>query len=243
MKGLTMNRRIGSLVSYAVLCLGFALLATCGGGSGGSGQSGTGSVTVMLHAAKDSGTAIAQIDCGVTGVATVEALIFDETNTLIASGGPWACDLHQGTIANVPAGCGNTIVVRGLNVDGTVIYLGEVTDFCVIAAQDNNAFVELSPFEAPFNLSYYYVTECSGPECEFSLNWYGGWSRNIVQLTLFDDEDYTSPLIDQFVSGGGFMNSYETTLNISDSYRWRVIASDSARSTQLVSEELTIVFE
>ncbi|HVO83142.1 MAG TPA: hypothetical protein VMU60_01835 [Syntrophobacteria bacterium] len=242
MKVPTIKLKIDSLVSYAVLCLCFALLPTCGGGGGGSGQSGSGSVTVMLHVAKTSGVTLAQINCGETGVATIEAEIFDETNASIASGGPWACDLHQGTIANVPAGCGNTIVVRGLNVDGTVIYLGEVTDFCVIAGQDNNAMVELSPFEAPYGLYYYYLTECGGPECGFSLNWYGGWTRNIVQLTLFDDENYTSPLIDEFVSGGGFMNSYETTLNVSNSYRWRVVASDSARSTQLVSEEATIGF-
>jgi hypothetical protein len=239
-----MKTKVSSQISYLVLCFVLAFLPTCGGGGSGSGdQSGTGSVTVMLHVAEHSGAALAQIDCGETGVQTVEAEIFDATNTSIASGGPWACDLHQGTIENVPAGCGNTIVVRGLNVDGTVTYLGEVTDFCVLAAQDNDVMVELSFFEAPFGLSYYYLTECSGPECDFSLNWYGGWSRNIVQLTLLADEDYTSPLIDKFVSGGGFMNSYETRLSVSNSYRWRIIASDSVRSTQLVSEEATIGFE
>jgi len=218
-----MNTKVSSQISYLLLCFVLAFLPTCGGGGGGSEHSGSGSVTVMLHVAKDSGTTLAQIDCGEIGVQTVEAEIFDATNTSIASGGPWVCDLHQGTIANVPAGCGNTIVVRGLNSDATVTYLGEVTDFCVIAGQKNDVFVELSFFEAPIVNS---PTEgqwcCTEAPCTVTLTWYGGWIRNILQV----DEDP-----EFFISQTSFMGSHDVTLGVGP-HTWRVRASDSVGSTQ-----------
>ncbi len=64
------------------------------------------------------------LDCAASGVSIVEAKVYDETNSLLASG-EWSCAAHSGTINDVKAGSNRTLVILGrdslagiLNADG-----------------------------------------------------------------------------------------------------------------------------
>jgi len=228
MKGTTMKPRIGSFVLSAVLCLGFALLATCGGG-GGSGQTsgGTGSIAVQLHVGDQQGVTVAQIICGQTPIVDVVAQVYDETNTLIASGGPWACEAHEGTISDVPAGCARTVVVLGRDEGSVNVYRGQVT-ICVVANQNNPADVVLTPFSAPTIVSPTGGTCFSGD----SLMWDSPWAEFALQFALDNDGtfDFNNPdLSIGSVASEDTPRQYNLPANLLPdltSYFWRAQAID-----------------
>jgi hypothetical protein len=226
MKGTTMRPRIGSLVLSAVLCLGFALLATCSGGSGSGGATAkTGSLAVNLQVENHQTAGLAQIDCAETGIDQVEAQVYDESNLLLASGGPWACDLHHGTITGVPAECNLKIVVFGRNVDGVITYLGEASGICVQADQTTNVDVTLLPFFPPFILSptgegaFFFVSSPTD-QASVEFTWDSNQSRHILEID--NNPDFSSPEITVVVLG----TSYTANFGVG-TYYWRVRATDS----------------
>ena len=79
------------------------------------------------------------LDCDAEGVSTVEATIYDSSGNSVASGGPWNCYAHAGTIENVPEGTNYTVEMRGKNSSGDIIYQGEKTGITVTAGETTNA--------------------------------------------------------------------------------------------------------
>ena len=138
-----MNTKVGSWILYLVLSLAVAPLATCGGGGGGSGQSSTNAGSVVLRLEFDTGAkaagerrpAQAQFDCEGNGVATVEAQVLDQTQAVIATGGPWPCTDGHGTITNVTPGQNLTVVAFAMDSSGNTLFTGEVTGIQVLAGQ------------------------------------------------------------------------------------------------------------
>ena len=80
------------------------------------------------------------IDCAATGTSTVEAKVYSGS-TLIASGGPWACSAHSGTISGVAPGIGHKVTISAKDSMGTTIYYGEITGVNVTSGQTANAGV------------------------------------------------------------------------------------------------------
>ncbi|MGD9368716.1 MAG: Ig-like domain-containing protein, partial [Desulfobacteraceae bacterium] len=101
-------------------------------------ESGTGSAvfSVQWHTASDNPAAadvltsqLAGEDCTTVGVVTITCELYDESGTLIASGGPWNCDDHEGVIYRIPPGPDITFAVLGWgDADQTsLIYHGQRT--------------------------------------------------------------------------------------------------------------------
>ncbi|MCD6265698.1 MAG: hypothetical protein J7K02_07025, partial [Deltaproteobacteria bacterium] len=79
------------------------------------------------------------IDCGSSGIATVEAKVYDENDSYLTGGGPWNCEAHSGTITGVPAGLNRKVVILGKDSSGDVLYRGEVTGVTVTAGQTSSS--------------------------------------------------------------------------------------------------------
>ncbi len=78
---------------------------------------------------------LAPLDCAASGVSTVSATVYDSLNNSIATGGPWSCLAHSGTITNVPAGSGMKVAISGVDTSGNAIYKGEISGITVTAGQ------------------------------------------------------------------------------------------------------------
>jgi hypothetical protein len=66
----------------------------------------------------------AVIDCTGLGIATVEAMVYDSNNESIAQGGPWYCDVGQGSISAVPACSERIVMIVAKEADGNTIFSG-----------------------------------------------------------------------------------------------------------------------
>ena len=145
--------------SYVVvfICLGFlTFLSACGGSGGGSEGncsldfpiSKTGSIVLDLEwevppeappeallAAGNSFTAqLSSRDvCADYGIEEVGALVRDKHGTLIASE-TWPCSAHSGTIEEVPAGTGISILVDGL-ISEAPMWRKEIQNLAVVAGE------------------------------------------------------------------------------------------------------------
>src|SRR3989338_5191527 len=156
-----MNKKYILLISAILSSL---FLSTCGN-PGSEESSGTGSLSFKLiwqgaptlssdSKPEDSdsmGVREAAIDCTASGVSTVEASIYNSSGTLLASGGPWSCSAHSGTISSISAWTSRTAVISGKDSSGNTIYKGEETGITITSDQITTSTVTLSP--SPVNLS------------------------------------------------------------------------------------------
>src|SRR3989338_648445 len=151
---LNMNKKYILLISAILSSL---FLSTCGN-PGSEQSSGTGSLSFKLiwqgaptlsdSKPEDSdytGVREAAIDCTVSGVSTVSASIYNSSGTLLASGGPWSCSAHSGTITGISAGTSRTAVISGKDSSGNTIYKGEYTGITITYNQTTTSTVTLSP--------------------------------------------------------------------------------------------------
>src|SRR3989338_8856135 len=149
-----MNKKYILLISAILSSL---FLSTCGN-PGSEESSGTGSLSFKLiwqgaptlsdSKPEDSdytGVREAAIDCTVSGVCTVSASIYNSSGTLLASGGPWACSAHSGTITGISAGTSRTALISGKDSSGNTIYKGEDTGITITSNQTTTSTVTLSP--------------------------------------------------------------------------------------------------
>ena len=145
MKRLHNKTRSGSCISYLVLCICLILLSACDRGSDTSEEtsssSGTGSIAFSLTVqgiTRVNDLSPLAIDCIATGISTIEASVYNQSDVLLKAGGPWNCDVHQGTITDVQAGTNYTVIVLGRDSVGDILYEGQSSGVAVTAGQTNN---------------------------------------------------------------------------------------------------------
>jgi len=135
-------QRLNSLLYY-ILCISLFLSASaCTNSNHSPSDNGSISFSVEWRGApikQSTGAGFRELDCGATGVASIEAEIYDENNSYLTAGGPWLCSAHAGTIENVPEGTNRKVVVLGRDVNNNVIYRGEKSGITVTAGQTTNA--------------------------------------------------------------------------------------------------------
>ncbi|MEK6792140.1 MAG: hypothetical protein AABY45_10640 [Deltaproteobacteria bacterium] len=139
-----------NIAFFLLLMLAVALFS-CGNDKYDSSASNTntGSIAFSINMAPTGASASSAtnksissraIDCAATGTSTVEAKVYSGS-TLIASGGPWACSAHSGTISGVAPGIGHKVTISAKDSMGTTIYYGEITGVNVTSGQTANAGV------------------------------------------------------------------------------------------------------
>jgi carboxypeptidase family protein len=156
----------GNNKNLYILVVLLLFLSACGGG-GGSGSSavstsGSGAIAFSVawepaetkrHAAGLVQPLATELDCQDVGVTTVDAKVYDENGTLLATGGPWPCDQHAGTIEGVTAGPNRKVAILG-KMGNDIMYRGEAAH---VTVTDGDTTDILEPITAtnfvPGNLS------------------------------------------------------------------------------------------
>jgi VCBS repeat-containing protein len=130
------------LISVLLLCCVTAILSSCGGSTGASGDKDTGAISFSLKFPPRSLSGLlpaeakeASTNCTEYKVTQVEAQVFDETNTQIASGGPWDCSLGTGTITGVKEGSNRSLIISLMNGTGKTILTGNMIGITVMGGQ------------------------------------------------------------------------------------------------------------
>ncbi len=165
------RQKIFSFLYYS-LCISLLFFSSaCGDAdksSSNTGSSDTGSIsfsvewigigTPTIEDAVDSNVARV-LDCATSGVSEVEAEVYDEYYDGLASGGPWDCNNHSGTINNVPEGFNYIVELIGKDSSGNTIYQGEKTGINVYAGETAYAgTITVSPIKPDLTVTITNVT-------------------------------------------------------------------------------------
>ena len=87
------------------------------------------------------------LDCSAEGISQIRARVYGPEGDQIAEGGPWACELHEGLIENVPAGTGRTVRILTYDSQEQPVKVGQTAGVEVIADETRDAgVVNLTPF-------------------------------------------------------------------------------------------------
>lgn len=214
------------LLLVTLLCL--FLVWSCGDGQNPSEDPASGagalSFNVVYHDEADGNfrSEAAKIDCIGQGIATIEAKVYVPDNDSSTSGGPWRCDLGQGTISSVPAGSGRTVVVLGKNADESVILSGQKSDINVIADSENDVgTIDCYAF-VPNLLAPVHGAVVKQDAVVFQWEEVAGAAEYLVLIS--QNSDMSDPVIED----------YPTTVNYTPSgltseitYYWQVFGRDS----------------
>jgi hypothetical protein len=152
MKQFDANTKAISILWKFVVCTVISLLYSCGSGGSGNGSSETGSVRFSLTLLQDQGLgpasniraaadAASSFECqtDIYTISTIEAKIVDGNNQILADGGPWDCEDHQGTISDVPAGGGRIVKISAKNYPGVTIFWGKSESVIIKPGQQTDA--------------------------------------------------------------------------------------------------------
>jgi hypothetical protein len=209
----------------------FASIFFCFAGCGSpepQGSSDTGEIAFSVnwqdalasHApAFESAAALASsLDCTTNGVDTVTALAYSISDMFLASGGPWNCSDHSGTIDNVPAQSNIKVIILAKDGLNNVRYRGEQPGLTVTAGQTTSAGTITARYfpptlAAPANSA----TVSNG----FSFSWTSTGVSYEIQVS--SEDGFTSTVID----AQGIATMYTPSSMNAGNYYWRVKAFDS----------------
>lgn len=171
----------------------------------------------------------AELNCSASGIYSVSARVYDESNSLLASG-EWSCNAHSGTITGIRAGSNRALVILGKDSQGNNIFLGgPVRGITIVPNQTYNAgTITASPYS--INLVSP-ASDSSIVNCDFSFNWSGAVGSKF-EIQIDDNLDFASPTLTQTLNE----NSYTPVNLYPAKYYWRVRASDSLGNSSGWSE-------
>ena len=222
-------------------------LSACGSGDNSSPANSTSSPSVETGSIQfniawqnapisiyDSSThaQLAELDCANSGISTVEAKIYDESNLLIASG-EWNCIAHFGTIANVKAGSNRTLVIFGKDSQGNNIFVGgPLGGITLLPNQTYNAGTITA---IPYSITLISPTnDLSIVNCNFSFQWFAA-AVGKSEIQIDDSIDFSSPVITEISN-----EKLYTPTNLNPGrYYWRVRTVDGFGNPSKWSEPWT----
>jgi hypothetical protein len=215
-------------VLAVIMVLPTLLLSACGESKSASSgpDSETGELYFnLVYPGADAGNHQLQaaiIDCAGAGVATVEAIVCDSHNVILAEGGPWDCNAGQGTISSVPAGSGRIVVILGMDSAGGVVFRGEKSGINVVGGDKNNAgTIACHSFVPSLQAPADGAVVNAGA---MGLAWYSAAGAMEYQMIVSQNSDMSNPVIDYFIPA---VNYTPSGLSNAQTYYWQVIAIDA----------------
>ncbi|MBW2105761.1 MAG: hypothetical protein JRI26_07010, partial [Deltaproteobacteria bacterium] len=195
----------------------------CGEGVYSSSETGSIAFSVEFQGVLNESSVLSQaIDCGSSGIATVEAKVYDENDSYLIGGGPWNCEAHSGTITGVPAGLNRKVVILGKDSSGDVLYRGEVTGVTVTAGQTSSSGTIIAE---PFQTTPLGPADSSTvTKGAFSFEWSSITGAAEYRIWVATDSSLINLIIDTTTTGATYTPSglsYDTT------YYWEVYPIDS----------------
>lgn len=150
MKLVNKNAETKLFAAYIVFFILIFFIYSCSGGGGGGNSSETGSVSFSLSTqdsvvaqefdSRQLGEDLTPFQCTTSAydIATIDAQVVDENDLIIAEGGPFDCDDHQGTIEDVEPGDFRIIIISAKDANGFTLLSGQSEPGSVIAGETND---------------------------------------------------------------------------------------------------------
>jgi hypothetical protein len=237
------RQRVTKLLHFA-LCIYFIIFTSaCGEAIYSSSDTGSIAFSVELQGASNEISGPSQaIDCESSGISTVEAKVYDEDGSLLASGGPWNCGAHSGTITGVPAGSNRKVVILGKDASGSVVYSGAKAGIMVTAGQTTNAgeitlIVQDQVWYTSDNFPSNFISEKWALNYDITSLAYGNsmWAVVMSQGTVYTDQVWNTSdgFPSDFISEEWALNYDITSLAYGDGM-WAVVMSQGTGYTDQV---------
>ena len=179
------------------------------------------------------------MDCEGLGIDTISAMVYDTEDTLLKTGGPWACTLGEGIIEDVPAGLTAKVVIVCNQVDAGALYRGESLNLDLEADQVVDAgVITTTPF-SPVLLSPAFGAYIETDAIDLSWSSVADASGYQVLVSVseaFGDRDI---VLDQVVQNPAYTltnEGNEGDVTGPATYYWRVHAVDIYGNTSAGSE-------
>jgi hypothetical protein len=188
---------------------------------------------VAVNGASDNNTVSRALDeiLNCNEIYDVTADIFGPDNALLQQGGPWDCEVGQGTVTDVPAGTDGTLAVLCNNEAGEVIYRG-VSVITLIPGATVDAGTIVTDEFMPSQLSPAdNATEING-NVNFGWDAVTGAAKYDIQVTSPSTVDYTTS--DTNYRAHDLTTPYTT-------YTWRIRAVDSQENQGAWSNTLSFI--
>ena len=171
----------------------------------------------------------AELDCAASGIFSVEARVYDESNLLLASG-EWSCNAHYGTITDIKAGSNRALVILGKDSQGNNIFLGGPLGGITI--QPNQTYNAGIITAIPYSISLVSpANDSSIVNCNFSFHWFGAIVGKF-EIQIDDNIDFSSSILTLVLNE----NSYTPAYLYPGKYYWRVRAIDRLGNPSTWSE-------
>lgn len=180
-------------------------------------------------------------DCTTTGIDTVQANLTFGTSSIVASGGPWPCSAHSGSIStSYGTGTNIYVIILGKDSGGNIKYTGEKY-ITITSATTDVGTITLSSFtpilSSPANNSSFsgiggdtpYFQWTGSSSSNISYQWQVSTSNTFS--TLVADRKYTTDTI-----------GYPIQLSGKTTYYWRVKATDNYGNESAWSDVWTFTF-
>jgi hypothetical protein len=204
--------------------LGFSLLlifAGCGGNPN-TDSAGTGSLALSINwQAVPSAMAhlATPLNCTAAGVSTVEAQVFNSGNVVMATGGPWQCSAHTGSLS-VPAGANYSVVVYGKDTSGNVNYRGQQDNVSIAAGISSSASVTAATFSPQLANPSDGATVTTG---SYSLDWLDQGTGISYRVQVANNNAFNPTVINAISTTA----TYDPGVLAADTYYWRVQSIDA----------------
>jgi hypothetical protein len=187
---------------------------------------GTGSVAFKVRFQGTPGSAAQhhtlELDCAAAGVSTVEAEICDANEIQLASGGPWNCEDHQGTVTGVPTGSNRKAVVLGKDALGNLLYRGEKAGITVNAGQTNSAGEIVANLFCPTLTAPENGSTVTLDDLSFAWSAVAGAEEYKIQIS--EESGFSSIVEEEYPMAASYTPS---DLSAGVEYYWRVCAVSS----------------
>lgn len=232
------------LFCFFYISMSFLISGCSGGGGGGADSSSelsetaSASFTIAWHAAPGIqtlensliATQEEAVDCEL--IQNIICEVYDGSNTFLTSE-VFECSARQGTIDHIPPGENRVFLILGEDIDGNILYHGEVSGIPITAGETN----DLGIIDC-----YYFVPTLLGPDDnsdviigQFSLNWTPVETAYEYRVQVSEDLNFDTTAIDETTPNIPYTPS---GLSESTTYYWRVFALDIRANQGMESQEV-----
>lgn len=131
------------------------------------------------------------VTCEDAGISTISCSIYDSSDTLVKSAGPWDCSPPGATIRDIPVGSNYCFVVLGRDLNGQINHRGETCGITISKDQiEDVGEIDVYPFKPVL------TSPASGAEVDQStvqLVWESVTGADEYRVALSENENMSEP--------------------------------------------------
>ena len=185
--------------------------------------------------ATDDSLSVSAIDCGLAGVSDISCNIYDASNNLVFSAGPWECSDHSATMDNIPVGYNYRFVIFGQDFQGMYVYRGETPNKNIeIGVTTDVGLIEPRSFKPELLLPDASDGMAIVVSDSLQLQWIRSDDRQVegYHVEISQTSNFISTIKEVVVTS----TSYRPSVTDTGIYYWRVYAFDTQGNESAYSE-------